>query len=727
MRKRWLTGVVAVAWGSLALPDARAADDERRAFMATKTVFQTNTAYDPRIAIAVDGVIVHRHGVPFEDIRNAIGSWKQHGFLTGRMFFADSDATNEYWTGKWDGQPHEDEVERDANGNIVKCAGVRPYMLPTEGWIRYLEQMAIQSIDAGADAVLPEEPLAHVHTGYEEAFKRMWVERYGKPWQPERASPQARYLTAQLKNELYIKLEQRLATIVRNHARKRRRDVSFVLPVHGLYSNVASRLVAPLGTSLEIDHVDGYIGQVWTGPVNWALHHADVPDKQFFDSAYLLYDYFVSLTSGGDRKLWLLVDPVEDNPDHTWAEFEEWYRHCVTAMLMFPEVDAYEVMPWPDRIFLPNHSTGGGTPAPERFRIIVLSATQVLQEVQAGGSWIPSGDASARAETGPAIGVAVADTLMWEPEPPPSLQVTYGLMLPLVQRGVPVSACVLERAGEEAYLPRFDLIVLSYEAFKPRSAKVNRSLVKWVKDGGVLVVVGEPDDLGGAAFWWREQGHPSALHHLGDELGIESIDRDADHELGQGYVLRRTWTPRNLNDSTVIKGDYLPLLDKAMNLAGQEAGLEQPGNLCMRRGAFIVAHAGEREITLEGRFVDVFDPELPVRENMTLGPGASGVYRDVEATIAANREAGDRPCVLHCTHRLVREETKRSSLRALVRGPAGTPAVMRVFTAGRTPSEVAAQKVQGGPVDMDWRQDGDTLRLRFPNEPAGASVFLKWK
>jgi len=62
---------------------------------------------------------------------------------------------------------------------------------------------------AGADAVLPEEPLAHVNTGYEKAFQELWQKRYGRPWQPQNASPEAQFLTAQLKNELYIQLEQR--------------------------------------------------------------------------------------------------------------------------------------------------------------------------------------------------------------------------------------------------------------------------------------------------------------------------------------------------------------------------------------------------------------------------------------------------------------------------------------------------------------------------------------
>ncbi|MBI4600823.1 MAG: hypothetical protein HY721_02575, partial [Planctomycetes bacterium] len=397
------------AWLSAGLPASPA--DEAGApapFLAAKTVFQTNRPYDPRIALAVDAVIVHRHGERLEPLRDAIASWRAKGYAVGRMFFADSDAANAYWTGKWDGTPHPDDVERDARGEVVQCAGVRPYMLPTEGWMRYLEEMTAQSIAAGADAVLPEEPLAHADTGYERAFQAIWAERYGRPWEPESRSPEARFLTAKLKNELYIELERRLAKVTAAEARKLGRPIPFVLPVHGLYSNAAAHLVAPLGTSAAIEGVDGYIGQVWTGPVNWALAHHGSPRKSFFASAYALYDYFVELAAGTGKRLWLLSDPVEDDPRHEWPDFERWYRHCVVAKLLFPEAGAFEVMPWPERIFLPGHSTGGGTPAPERYRIAILSAVAALQDAPLGEpDTAPEGATEG-------VGVAVADTLLWE-------------------------------------------------------------------------------------------------------------------------------------------------------------------------------------------------------------------------------------------------------------------------------------------------------------------------
>jgi len=688
-------------------------------FLAAKTFFQTNVAYDPRVAIATDAVVVHRHGDPPGSLRKAIGSWKERGYCVGRMFFADSDATNVYWTGRWDGLPHPDEVERDARGEIVKCAGVRPYMLPTEGWIRHLEEMAVQSVNAGADAVLPEEPLAHLRTGYEKAFAPLWVGRYGRPWEPESASAEARFLTGQLKNELYVELERRVGRATLRRARELGRQAAFIVPVHGVYSNVASGLVAPLGTARAIEEAQGYVGQVWTGPVNWCLAHYDSPEKSFFASAYALYDYFAELTAGGSKALWLLADPVEDDPNHKWPEFEEWYRHCVVAQLLFPGVSRFEVMPWPDRIFLPGYSTGGGTPAPERFRIVVLSAVQALQDVPDGGTWVTE---HVRAR----IGVAVGDPIMWEEQPAPRLQATYGMLLPLIGAGVPVAACVSERATEAGYLSRFQVIVVSYEAWKPAGPDFHDALARWVRDGGSLVLLGADDDLGGAELWWRKAGQASPLRHLLAQLGL-AFEPDFDRVVGRGAVMRRSVSPRRFGDPEAVRREYVPVLESALRRRGVPGGLSTAGAFCLRRGPYVVAHAGAQPLELAGRFIDVLAPELPLLDGIRLERDASGLYRDV--TPIMNPVGGEPgpPCVLHTTHRLMRQSCEGGVLELAIRGPAGTPGVARVFTGGRGVEQVAAGVEDGRSLPVRYQVEGPTLVVTFPNEPSGARLTLRFQ
>lgn len=690
-------------------------------FVRAKTVFQTNVHYDPRVAIAVDAVIVHRHA---DDPTRPVGSWRQAGFPVGRMFFADSDAGNIYWTGKWDGQEHPGDVERDRNGQVVLCAGVRPYMLPTEGWIRFLEENTVKSLDAGAAAILPEEPLAHVFSGYEDAFKPLWLERYGIPWRGQHENAEARWLTAQLKNELYIKLEKRLLERTRRYAQENDREVGFVLPIHAMYSNIAAQLVAPLGTSVGVDGIDGYIGQIWTGPVNWALAHYDAPDKTFFASAYVLYDYFTQLTVETDRTLWLLVDPVEDNPNHTWAEFAEWYKHCVVAMLLMDDVDSYEIMPWPDRIFLPGHQTGGGTPAPEDYRITILSVTQALQEVPEGGHWLQGVFSSTLAPQSHAegIGVAVADTLMWQRHEGPWLQGMYGLLLPLVHEGLPASSLVMERVADPAYLARFKVIILSYEDFKPLEAGWNVALARWVHAGGSLIVLEhEADELDRCErFWWRGDGFESPTAHLLSVLGLSS-DASGWVPRGSGAILRLSVSPRNIGKPGLPQTDYLRGVREGIKQATGIA-CQTPGSFCMQRGDFVVAHAASRRLDLAGTFVDVFDPSLPIVKIVHLAPGHSGLYRNV-----ADLMQKGQPALLHCTHRLTGHEVHTEMLTFSLRGPAGTPAVARVYLADIETPHIVATDSDGQYVAVDAVRDDttQTVRLRFPNDPKGVTVTVR--
>lgn len=726
----WMLATGSIAAGQ-ATRETGASTKPAAGFLEAKTCFQTNVAYDPRVAIAVDAVIVHQHGAPLDRLKSMIGSWKAKGFPVGRMFFADSDATNAYWKGKWDGEPHPQEVERNAKGEVVMCAGVRPYMLPTEGWTRHLEEMVRMSVEAGADAILPEEPLAHVFSGHEEAFKALWEKRYGRDWEPENRSPEARYLTAQLKGELYAELERRLAAETRRQAERTGREIPFVVPIHSMYSNVASQLVAPLGTSLKVEGVDGYIGQVWTGPVNWALANYGGEDKSFFSSAYCLYDYFVALASGTGRKLWLLSDPVEDDPNHTWDEFEQWYRHCVAAKLMFAEADAFEVMPWPDRIFLPGHSTGGGTPAPARYRTMLLSVIQALQELPAEGVWCDrEGKADASAMT-TGVGVAVSDGMMGEGEAFPMLQHGYGLLMPLVEAGVPATACVMERATEPRYLDRFRVIVTGYEASKPPAAETNAALAAWVRTGGALVVLGEGAELGEGSFWWKEAGYASPTGHLMHELGL-APDAKGDFVVGKGAVLRRPLVPGELVSRATCWKKYFPLIQTA--LARHSAGeiLKTPGAMVMRRGDFIAACATREPVSIQGPVVDLFDPDLPVLEQVTLARGESGLYREAADRMmpAAHAEKG-RPdriaCVLHATHRLMAVTPNRDGLTCVVRGPLETPGAVRVFTAGRATGSVAARTADGADLKVETVASGETMLIRFPNQPEGAEIRIDWR
>ena len=682
-------------------------------FRQTKTFFQTDVFYSPKIAVQTDALVVHRHINDPSTLVPSIKSWQDKYSCVGRMFFANSDGGNIYSSGKWDGTNHLDDIETDAATN--KLMGSRPYILPTKSWTSYLEEMTLTSLNAGVTVIMPEEPLAHAYTGYSKSFKKSWEEYYDFPWIAENSSPLGRYLTGKLKAEQFLHLEENLLKTVQQYNKSNNKNVAFVIPIHSLYGNIGASLAVPLGTSINMKGIDGYVGQIWTGPVKWALDSYLSDDESFFCSAYALYNYFTQLTVGTDKKLWLLVDPVDDDPHHSWNEFSEWYEHCIVAMLMMKDVDSYEVMPWPDRIFLPGYEMGGGSPGPEDFRTRVLSVTEALQEMPMGGEWL-SGNSSKLTK---GIAVAVADSAMYERQEFPGLQGLYGMLMPLISRGIPVSSFVMERIGDKSYADLYKIIILSYENFKPVKPEMNIKLAEWVRRGGTLMILGDTEDELDKTgyFWWHKSGLRSPMEHLFNQLHKSKKAKEY-WQYGKGNVIVNHISPREFANSKMAEKVYLPYLKWAVKKSKISGTLKTPGNFCMKRGDFIIAHAEKNKILKEGKFINIFDINLSVIDKIDLKPGESGLYKDITEIL----QRGKNPVVLHSTHRLISQEHKGGKLKFVVKGPAETPAIARIFFPGKGEIKIIAKNSEGKLIDIAVQKDDKTYLLKFPNSPAGVTV-----
>ena len=684
--------------------------DELMRFSNSKTFFQTASFYDPLLAVDVDFVVVHSGA-------ERIKSWIDVGYPVGRMFFADSDDGRDYTSGRWDGVNRIDDAEHNVAGEVIECAGVRPYMLPTDKWIEYLKGKVDISIDAGVTAIFPEEPLAHIFSGYEASFKPLWEQRYGMSWQPQNESAYATFLTGQLKNELYIKLERELLLHTKQRAKELGKDISFIVPIHSLYSNMASQLVAPLGTSSEIGNIDGYVGQIWTGPVNWALGNYAGSDKSFFSSAYALYDYFVQLVIKTDKKLWLLVDPVEDDPDHKWDEFRQWYEYCVVSMLFMKDIDRYEIMPWPDRIFLDGYSTGGGTPAPQSYRRQLLSVTQVLQDIPLGGRYLlENGDDN----DSPKIAVAVSDMLMWQSGVRERITGVYGQLLPLIRRGVSVCSFPIERYADKEYMNGFDIIVLSYQYQIPLKPEFHDAIKEWVGQGGTLVLLGEkPNALAETKdFWWHKQGYDCPLKHLLSTMGYANKNM---WQSGKGYVVYDKVSPAEFAKSKSACEKYINIISQASKRIGRK--LYTPGYFYMERGDYIIAQAETSSLKVNRSVIDVFNTDSQIKSSIELQPGQCGLYKDATRFLAASV-----PSVLHATHRLVDSSCcDDDTLMLLVKGPLRTDAKVWICVGENMVDSVSVSCADGNALEFTRSEHGKILTITFSNLPQGVNIVVKFK
>ena len=350
-------------------------------------IFQTNEDYDPRIDLRPDQVIVHMHGRKPDEIKRGITSWQDHGHDVIRMFFASSDANQDFEQGRADGTAHTDAQETEANGNVLRC-GDRAYTFPTAEWKTYCKTFIDQAVANGVVGISPEEPFAHGTAGYSGAYKRTFAEVMGKPWVAPYASPAAYWEACQFKSNQFYQLVEEYSSHLKELAAAQNRSVRYILPIHSLLSNMAGGRIFSNVRSIGLENVDAWIAQVWTGPVLWAM--GDLSGQRydgFFESALSLYSTFAELCRGVDgRDMYFLVDPVEDDPNFSWDTYRLRYQMCVAAMLQYPWVDHYEVMPWPDRIYLPGFSMGGGTPGPADY----LTEAPVHRRLGfLGNAWTP--------------------------------------------------------------------------------------------------------------------------------------------------------------------------------------------------------------------------------------------------------------------------------------------------------------------------------------------------
>jgi hypothetical protein len=311
---------------------------------------------------------------------------------------------------------------------------------------------------------------------------------------------------------------------------------------------------------------------------------------------------------------------------------------------------------------------------------------------------------------------------MYERQEYPGLQGLYGLLMPLISRGIPVSSFVMERIGDKNYADLYKVIILSYENFKPENPEMNVKLAEWVKRGGTLMILGdEEDELDKAGyFWWHKSGLRSPMEHLFNQLHKSKKAKEY-WQYGKGNVIVNHISPREFANSKMAEKVYLPYLKWAVKKSKISGTLKTPGNFCMKRGDFIIAHAEKNKILREGKFINVFNTNLSVVDKIDLKPGESGLYKDVTEIL----QRGKSPVVLHSTLRLVSQKYEKKQLTFVVKGPEQTPAAARVFLAGIKKPKITAVNSKGEKVDVTEKKDAATYLLRFPNSPEGVTVTVK--
>jgi hypothetical protein len=696
-----------------------------------KTAFQTGSSWRPEIDVRSDIAIVYgardHKGITFEQ---RVQSWREHGYQTHFMTGIAWGEYQDYFLGKWDGKNHQDIGQMERNGKVIWHGGGVPYIVPVQSFLDYMKTAIIKKvIDAGISSIYLEEPEFWARAGYSEVFKNEWKSFYGFDWRPQHESAENTYLSHKLKYQLYYNAIREVSAYAKSYGKEKGMDIKVYIATHSLVNYSAWRIVSPEASLASLPGIDGYIAQVWTGTSREPTYYDGQKRERVFENAFLEYGSMVSMTAPTGRKMFFLTDPIEDWP-RDWADYKKNYQATFTAKLLYPMVNNYEVMPWPERIYTRPYKLANSK---EEVLIPKYYSTQMQVMVNALNN-MPLSDNRVTGING--IGVLMGNSLMFQQFPvhkgydDPQFSNFYGQTLPLLKNGVPVQTVHMENLSFENTLKDIKVLVVSYSNMKPFAAEVNQHLADWVKKGGVLVYCGSDNDPYQSVLeWWNMKGnsYKAPSEHL---FGLMKIRPEEGKRLGFGkgwvHVIRQD--PK----SFVLKGksdqEFLETVKRAYEVDAKAGKLLFKNNLYVERGPYEIVsvmdeNTDAKPYVLRGSLIDLFDPELPLLKEKVINPGEQGFVFNVDRIRDKNK-----PQVLASASRISEEASTKDGYSFVCKSPLNTENSMRILLPAEPKSTVVTNRAGVKVTDFKtlWDTRSKTYYMSFDNSPDGINVSLSW-
>ena len=688
-----------------------------------KTTFQTGSHWKTTIDVRSDAVMVYGTGSrPQMTFKERVESWQKHGYTTHFMTGIAWGGYSDYFNGKWDGKPHMDEGQKDAKGDTILHNPGTPYIVPTLNYLKFFKETQIKPvIDAGIQEIFLEEPEFWAYAGYSESFKREWQEYYGFPWRAQHLSAENTYLSNKLKYHLYYRALDEAFTYAKTYGREKDMDIRCYVPTHSLINYSMWHIVSPEASLASMKNCDGYIAQVWTGTSRVPNYFNGKRKERVFETAFLEYGSMESMTRPTGRKMFFLTDPIED-AKKDWADYKQNYQATFTAQLLYPQIADYEVMPWPARIYEGLYRVSANSE--EKARIPRFYSTQMQIMVNTLNS-MPLSKNKVSGSQG--ISVLMANSLMFQRslEPvegyeDPQLSNFFGLALPLLKRGVPVSITHLENTGYADTWKDVKVLLMTYSNMKPLDPKAHQDLADWVKKGGIIIYCGRDNDPYQRVLeWWNQDGnnYTAPSQHLFQLMQMPEKAEEDVYRYGKGriYVVRQDPKEFVIQE----KGDQslLSVIEKAYGK------LEYKNHFYLERGPYTLAAVVDENaessepLQLNGNYIDLFDPTLPCLKEKIVKPGEQTFLFDINAVSKKNR-----PQVLASASRQSDEIVGKKSYSFIAKSPAETDNVMRILL----PKKPKSIQVSVNQFTTEWDADTHTLLLQFENNPEGVQVKIEW-
>ena len=703
------------------------AQKQKTNVFSEKTSFQEAQPWSAAYDVRTDIAMVYGMDSTFKE---RIEGYRKHGYNVQFMTGIAWGNYQDYFTGKWDGKPHEEEegqVQR--NGNHIGHGKGIPYIVPTDNFIAYFKTIIKKVVDAGITTIYLEEPEFWARGGYSVAFKNEWQKYYGFVWMPQHESPEATYLSSKLKYHLYFHALKEVFQYAKNYGESKKIKVKCYVPTHSLLNYSSWSIVSPEASLAALPGMDGYIAQVWTGTAREPVFFNGIKKERVFENAFLEYGSMLSMVAPTGRKVYFLTDPIEDRA-HTWDDYKINYEATYTAELLYPTVYNYEVMPWPHRIYLGKFKVEGSD-----VRQPISPAYETQMQVMVNSlNDMPASSNKINGSKG--IGALVGNSMMFQRFPThesyedPQLSNFYGMVMPLLKRGIPVETVHMENLGFAGTLKNIKVLVISYANMKPNAEKVHEQLADWINKGGILIYYGRDNDpFQTVKEWWNSNGknYASPSAHLFELMKVNTSDNKKEYKFGKGriYIVRQD--PKELVMKSGSDEDFLNLVKSAYEKDARAGNLITKNYFYLERGPYDVASVLDESVSsdplhIKGPVIDMFDPLLPVLSEKIIIPGQQSLLYDLNRIKEKNI-----PKILCAASRVYDEKKGFHTYSFLTKSPSNTNNVMRVLLPSK-PVSVVVKDADGKPMENnnDWDELSKTSLLQFINSADGINVEIKW-
>ncbi len=619
-----------------------------------KTFMRVNTFYSPEADIGTDSVTVCRLD---ETTADRIKDWRAHGYTTHFITSLSWGNYSDYLNGKYDGKNHWDEAQKDGSGAYVLHGLSSPYMVPTLSFTDYLSVQLSKIIDMGIRVIFLEEPVFFTKSGYSDAFKTEWEIFYGSPWQDPKLTEDAQFKASKLKAFLLRRCVVNICTRLKYYAKtKYNCQIKIYSVLNGFINYSQRNLITPGRDLASRPQIDGFAANISAENAKTPVIFNGRREGRVFESAYLEYGIIQALSESSGKEMIFINSPSGSNPKPDWYEISNNYEKILTASLLYPGIKKYEVCADPEKLFGKREKYSKTKAVPESFKTTMLTVMNALRRIQQ-----ETPDKKALESS---VGIFMSDTAMFQRQYPDDngysfayadsieeFSCFYGISLPLMLNGLHIRPLILENLTNQSDgLFGCKVAVLSYEFMKPLSPAYHHVLCSWVRNGGVLVYVGEDSDsFNKTNEWWQRCGcsFSTPAGHLFDTLGITAkvralkrkrtvISRTPSYgiyDVGKGAVAVLDANPAKCAQDKAFSDLLLKIVTAAAERCGAE--INGDGLLKAERGPYRIIAAlntqyGEN-IPIVGNFINLLSENLEYQTLIVAEPGSYWFLYDIDA------------------------------------------------------------------------------------------------